>query len=137
LKSNLWRDYAVDLEFIAVNFRKFPPESFSALPFDLVYGVSSHRRLKIQNEDSLFDFIISDIGTNPVYFSLLEFVRFEHLSSDQVSQAIMHSSPRFTLACFSQFHSPCPSARDMSADHRRESSVRSRKDDCVMASLLT
>jgi hypothetical protein len=51
------------------------------LPFSLLYEIISQGSLRLDSEDSLYDFISHGIETNREMFSLLEFVRWEYCST--------------------------------------------------------
>jgi hypothetical protein len=103
VRSGLDRDYAAVIEFIAVNFRKFSSESFSNLDFDFVHQIISHPRLRLSNEDSLFEFITIHFHRDQRFFSLLEFVRFEFLSSESIVFALDLIADSFDLFNYSLF----------------------------------
>jgi hypothetical protein len=54
------------------------------LPASVLFHILSHDLLKISTEDPLFSSISSPICSDPDYFDLLQFVRFEYLSADSV-----------------------------------------------------
>jgi hypothetical protein len=53
----------------------------SGLPFSLLYEIITQGYLRIDSEDSLYDFISKGIETSREMFSLLEFVRLEYCST--------------------------------------------------------
>jgi hypothetical protein len=73
----------MELEFIASHFYDFSrrPDALNALPFPMIYEIVSHGSLRLESEDSLYDFISHGIETNREIFSLLEFVRLPYCST--------------------------------------------------------
>jgi hypothetical protein len=54
----------------------------TALRFSLLYEIIGQGSLRIESDDSLYDFIRKGIEMNPEMFCLLEFVRLEYCSTD-------------------------------------------------------
>jgi hypothetical protein len=77
-------DISTKLKFIASHFYGFLHrlDALKALPVSLLYEIISHGSLRVENEDSLYNFIHQGIETNREMFGLLEFVRFEYCSAD-------------------------------------------------------
>jgi hypothetical protein len=50
--------------------------------FQLIYEIVSHGSLRLESEDNLYGFISKGIETNRKAFLLLESVRFEHYSTE-------------------------------------------------------
>jgi hypothetical protein len=75
---------SIELEFIASHFYDFlrRPDALNALPFSMVYEIINQESLRLDSEDSLYDFISKGAETNREMFSLLEFVRLEYGSTD-------------------------------------------------------
>jgi hypothetical protein len=76
--------YLGELEFIASHFDDFlpRPQTLTTLYFSFLYEILAHRSLRIENEDSLYDFIRKGTKMNPEMICLLEFVRFEYCPTD-------------------------------------------------------
>jgi hypothetical protein len=53
--------------------------------FPLLFHILSHHSLKISTEDDLFSYTTSGICSAPEYFDLLQFIHFEYLSSECIS----------------------------------------------------
>jgi hypothetical protein len=77
-----------EIEFCASHFSEFDSTDFCALPFEIFSAIVSHQSLRLNDEDSFFGVISSQISENPVYFDLLEFVRFEYLSAASIESFI-------------------------------------------------
>jgi hypothetical protein len=77
-------DISAELKFVASHFYAFlpRPQTLTALPFSLLYGIIGHGSLRLETEDSLLDFINEAIETGGEMFGLLEFVRLEYCSMD-------------------------------------------------------
>jgi hypothetical protein len=56
------------------------------LGFPVVSGIASQPSLKLQSEESLFDFVLSRVSQDSNYFTLFEFIRFEYLSTESICQ---------------------------------------------------
>jgi hypothetical protein len=71
------------IAFFASHFDNFlsHPQTLTTLPFSFLYEIIGHGSLRIESDDSLFDFIRKGTETNPKMFCLLEFVRFEYYST--------------------------------------------------------
>jgi hypothetical protein len=76
-------DISAELEFVASHFSDFMrlPQTLTTLPFSFLYEIIGHGSLRIESEDSLYDFIRRGTKINPEMFCLLEFVRFEYCST--------------------------------------------------------
>jgi hypothetical protein len=57
----------------------------TTLPLSFLYEIISHGSLRIESENSLYDFIRKATEMNPEMFYLLEFVRLEYCSTDVVN----------------------------------------------------
>jgi hypothetical protein len=77
-------DISAELEFLASHFYRFVcrPDAFNELPLSLLYEVIGHGSLRLESEDTLYDFISKGNEPNLEMFALLEFVRLEYCSTD-------------------------------------------------------
>jgi hypothetical protein len=77
-------DISRELEFIASHFDDFlpRPDALNAGPFTMIYEIIRHVSLRIDSEDSLYDFVSKCTETNREMFRLLEFVRWEYCSTE-------------------------------------------------------
>jgi hypothetical protein len=73
------------IAFIASHFYEIPSTSFEHISDSIVESILSHSDLQIMSEDSLYEFIISRIRENCNSLNLLEFVKFEYLSTDNIT----------------------------------------------------
>jgi hypothetical protein len=80
-------DILTELEFIASHFYFFlcRRDQLEDLPFSMIYQIIGSGFLRLESEDSLYDFIKKGIRTNWEIFGLLEFVRLEYCSTDVVN----------------------------------------------------
>jgi hypothetical protein len=80
-------DISTELEFIASHFYDLlrRRDALKALPFSLLYAIISRGSLRLESEDSLYDFIRKNTETNGGMCRLLEFVRLEYCSADVVT----------------------------------------------------
>jgi hypothetical protein len=81
-------DISTELEFIASHFCDLSSrrDSLKALPFSMIYEILCHRSLRLDSEDSLYDFINKSTEANREMFGLLEFVRLEYCSTDVINE---------------------------------------------------
>jgi hypothetical protein len=84
-KRRMRRDMSNEIEFIASHFDEMS-NSLALTDFCLIDAVLSHWSLKIKSEDSLYDFIFSQIQTEPDFFELFAHVQFEFLSVSRVEK---------------------------------------------------
>jgi hypothetical protein len=91
-------DISMELEFIASHFYDFlrRPNALNALPFWIIYQVISQRPLRLENEDSLYDFISKGAETNREMFHLMEFVTLDYCSTDVINDFSTYFSSTFT-----------------------------------------
>jgi hypothetical protein len=80
-------DISTELEFIVSHFYDFlrRPDALKALPFSMICEILGHGSLRLESEDSLYDFIKKGIETNREMFSLMEFVRWNYCSTDTMN----------------------------------------------------
>jgi hypothetical protein len=99
-RSRMHSDTSEEVEFLASHFYDIsdPMNELRALPLSVVRDVVSHPSLRVASEDSLYDFIVSQLSEDP---SALECVRFEYLSVakfvgfvDLISNAFECLTPR-------------------------------------------
>jgi hypothetical protein len=69
---------------VSSNFSELIVFRFDTIPVSVLFHILSHHLLQISSEDSLFSYINSRIGSDPEYSNLLQFVRFEYVSSECV-----------------------------------------------------
>jgi hypothetical protein len=62
---------------------KDPATAMKSLTFSMISDIVSHPSLKVVSEDSLYDFIVSKTEDDQSFLLLLEFVRFEYLSTSK------------------------------------------------------
>jgi hypothetical protein len=74
------------ISFIASHFWEFPTTSFDSLNDNSIALILSHRELKIASEESVFELVLSRIERDINSFHLLEFVEFQYLSSERISE---------------------------------------------------
>jgi hypothetical protein len=82
---------------LASNFWQLTPEQFKQIPMMILSLVLDHKLLQISSEDSLYRYISDQIPTNPEYFQMLRFVRFECLSGGSIAHFIPLSEEYFGL----------------------------------------
>jgi hypothetical protein len=68
---------------------------------ELFDEILSSESLQLRDEDSLFDFLVNLISKDSQYFSLLEFIQFEYLSTTQIVQFVSLTSNLFDCFTFS------------------------------------
>jgi hypothetical protein len=65
-------DISTEFKFVASHFHDFSChcEALNALPFALIYEIIGHGALKLESEDSLYNFIREGTETNQEMFEL-------------------------------------------------------------------
>jgi hypothetical protein len=76
---------------LASHFHELPEPLLKECPVDFLSALLSHGDLKIKDEDSLLAFLSSLWTSNPAYFVLSEFIRFEFVSVDQITEFVESS----------------------------------------------
>jgi hypothetical protein len=71
-----------DIPVIASHFHQFSVSDFDHLSRSVVESILSHGSLVVRDEDSVFELVRGLLSADLSYFGLLEFVRFEFLSSE-------------------------------------------------------
>jgi hypothetical protein len=67
---------------ISSKFYELIGSNLGGISVSVLFHILSHQLLMISSEDDLFSYISSRICTDPEYFDLLQFVRFEYLSAE-------------------------------------------------------
>jgi hypothetical protein len=77
-------DISTEIESVASRFCDFlcHPEAFKSLPFSMIYEILSQGSLKLESDDSLYNFISKGSETKREMFKVLEFVRLEYSSME-------------------------------------------------------
>jgi hypothetical protein len=70
---------------ISSHFCGFTWPEFDGIPVSVLFHILSHHLLTISSEDDLFWYIRSRIYSDPEYLDLLQFVHFEYLSAECIS----------------------------------------------------
>jgi hypothetical protein len=70
---------------ISSNFHELTMSDIESIPSSVLFHILSHHLLMISSEDDLFSYISSRLCSDPEYSNLLQFVRFEYLSSESIS----------------------------------------------------
>jgi hypothetical protein len=83
------------IEFLSDHLFEFDKSFLAGLPISLLSQIFGHPSLRIESEDSLFDFVISQIESKGSHSGLLEFVRFEYLTKSTIERFVALSSTHF------------------------------------------
>jgi hypothetical protein len=70
---------------VSSDFYRLRESQLSAIPVFVLFHILSHHLLMISNEDTLFFYIISHLCSDRGCFDLLQFVRFDYLSTECIS----------------------------------------------------
>jgi hypothetical protein len=84
LNANVDREIA----FGSLHFHELKMEEMDELPVEIVEAIVCHPSLKLQDEDSLFDFIRRAAVRDRRFAALLANVRLEHLSRDSIESFV-------------------------------------------------
>jgi hypothetical protein len=83
------------ISLLASSFWRLPRETLDALPVPILFQILDHPSLQISSENHLYDFISSRAPSDPTFFGLFRFVRFEYLSADCITHFISMSARNF------------------------------------------
>jgi hypothetical protein len=83
------------IEFLAVHFLEFEQSFLTGLPVSVLGQIIERPSLHIESEDSLFQFVISQIESTPDYLPLLGLVRFDYLKKTHIDQFVLWSFEHF------------------------------------------
>jgi hypothetical protein len=85
-------DISAELKFIASHFYDFlcRPDALKPMPFSILYEAIGQGSLRLENEDSLYNFISRGIETNREMHGLLEFLRLEYCSTEIMNDFFGH-----------------------------------------------
>jgi hypothetical protein len=73
---------------LASQFHQFDISEFDSIPLSTLSYILSDDSLRISSEDALYSYLISRFPVNPEYANLLQFIHFEHLSRDSISDFV-------------------------------------------------
>ena len=76
------------VEFVASHFYSLSQALLSEMDIDTATLHLSHPSLKVQDEDSVYDFVKGRAQNDVHFVSLFEFVRYENLSVDRVTEFV-------------------------------------------------
>jgi hypothetical protein len=85
------------IAFAASHFHQFSSSHLRDISLSTFNQILSPSSLQIQDEDSLYDLLSQYFDTSAIYFSFVEYVRFEFLSNDRISHFTSFSSVHFEL----------------------------------------
>jgi hypothetical protein len=81
-------DISDEVDFIAAHFWEFSESDLDSLDVGDVEEVFMRNSLRVQSEDFLSEFLIRRVSEDRKFFSLFEYVHFEHLSSVMIDKFI-------------------------------------------------
>ena len=84
LKENLGLDSSEELEFVSSRFSEFSLRDLACLTPSEVERVLTHESLKIEDENSLLDYILDLVSRDESCSSLFKYVRFEYLDCEHL-----------------------------------------------------
>jgi hypothetical protein len=88
LEFDLGSDREREIAFCSSHFYEVEAEDLRSLPFELFSRIISDKSIRLKDEDSFYSIIHSRICDDSAFFSLLEYVRFEYLSSAAIQSFI-------------------------------------------------
>jgi hypothetical protein len=83
-----------EIKFLAAHFHELSDTTLEELSLDNFYNILGHPDLKLDSEDALYSFISRRFEVDESYVGLLEFVRFEFLTTEVIERFI-ETIPRF------------------------------------------
>jgi len=87
-KQELHLDCSLELEYLAQHFESIHESAISTFNLDQLYQILSRPDFRISNEDFLYALVSRLFRKDSKYFSLLEFVHFEYLSSEKINEFV-------------------------------------------------
>jgi hypothetical protein len=88
LLFDLNADVDCEIAFCSLHFHELKQDEIDQLPLEIVEAIVCHRSLKLQDEDSLFEFIRRVVVRDGRFAVLLANVCFEHLSRDSIESFV-------------------------------------------------
>jgi hypothetical protein len=101
LASVIDADSESAISFCSLHFSELPESQHSDLGFDFISAIISHQGLQVLTEDLLYQFIKCSLSVNTEPSSLLQFVRFENLTTESLSDFLLLISNSFEILEFS------------------------------------
>ncbi|KAK8839050.1 hypothetical protein M9Y10_032516 [Tritrichomonas musculus] len=76
------------IEFAAENFFQIPRENMKTVEIEILAAIIKNAKLRLDDEESLFELILGLYEEDREYSSLFEYVEFKHLKSESVREFI-------------------------------------------------
>ncbi|KAK8840504.1 hypothetical protein M9Y10_030712 [Tritrichomonas musculus] len=76
------------IEFAAEHFYQIPRKNMKTVEIDILEAVIKNAKLRLEDEESLFELILGLYEEDREYSSLFEYVEFKHLKSESVREFI-------------------------------------------------
>jgi hypothetical protein len=96
-----------DVEFVAEHFDEMTVTLFSQIPFEIAHRILSHPKLTLLSEDSLYNLLISRFEDDERFYEFLDFIQFEYLGRDTISDFVKRGSDTFDHLSFSIWSKIC------------------------------
>jgi hypothetical protein len=110
-----------EIAFAASHFKNIDSTSIEKLSVSLLFQILKHDSLRIENEDWLFDIVLSLISKDQDYCSRLELIGYEYLSKSSIESFIDLISKSFeflTYSIWQNLRSRLISGRNVSTSSR-------------------
>jgi hypothetical protein len=89
-----------EIEFCSSHFFELDSTAVSRLPFEIFSSVISKDSIRLKDEESLYEMIVSHQIEDSRFYSLFEHVRFEYLSTKSIQSFIELINQSFDLLTF-------------------------------------
>jgi hypothetical protein len=96
------------LPFIASQFYELKKSELDRIPLSTLYHILSHPSLTISSEIALYSYLRSRLSSNPDSGDIFQFVHFEYLSLDELSDFVDFCSDRIDSRLWSAFSPRLP-----------------------------
>jgi hypothetical protein len=100
-------EHESELAFVASHFSEFKDDIFDDINVELLGKILSNEKLKIESEDSFYQFLSRLVHVNSCYFSLMEFVSFRNLSSSMILHFVELSVSMFAFVNLNIYRRLC------------------------------
>lgn len=102
-----WQTSNSALSYLSSHFHELPESVLESLEYEEAAAILSDASLILKSEDWLYDFISSHFEKDNCYFGLLEFLKFEFLSSESISKFVDRSVAFYNLLTLPVWESVC------------------------------
>jgi hypothetical protein len=96
-----------EIEFCSFHFYELDSTAIFSMGFEIVSSIISNSLIRLKDEESLYELIVSHQSHDSRFFSLFAHIRFEYLSSDSMRSFIQTMTESFDFLTFPIWCSLC------------------------------